>query len=140
MELEEQVMGIIINAGQSRSLCYEALHAAKAGDFATADAKMQEAAHYSREAHLVQTQLIEADEGEGKTKMTLVMVHAQDHLMTSILAKELIAELIAIYRAHLQFLPYGCFGSFQRDAWGGFAGDMEQSLVNAAREDRKSVV
>lgn len=49
MELEEQVMGIIINAGQSRSLCYEALHAAKAGDFATADAKMQEAAHYSRE-------------------------------------------------------------------------------------------
>ncbi|PLP20136.1 PTS lactose/cellobiose transporter subunit IIA, partial [Klebsiella pneumoniae] len=26
MELEEQVMGIIINAGQSRSLCYEALH------------------------------------------------------------------------------------------------------------------
>ncbi|SQC45682.1 PTS system cellobiose-specific transporter subunit IIA [Klebsiella pneumoniae] len=99
MELEEQVMGIIINAGQSRSLCYEALHAAKAGDFATADAKMQEAAHYSREAHLVQTQLIEADEGEGKTKMTLVMVHAQDHLMTSILAKELIAELIAIYRA-----------------------------------------
>ncbi|STT84301.1 PTS system cellobiose-specific transporter subunit IIA [Klebsiella pneumoniae] len=34
----------------------------------TADAKMQEAAHYSREAHLVQTQLIEADEGEGKPK------------------------------------------------------------------------
>lgn len=60
--------GIIINAGQSRSLCYEALHAAKAGDFATADAKMQEAAHYSREAHLVQTQLIEADEGEEKPK------------------------------------------------------------------------
>jgi hypothetical protein len=51
-----------------RSLCYEALHAAKAGDFATADAKMQEAAHYSREAHLVQTQLIEADEGEEKPK------------------------------------------------------------------------
>ena len=65
MELEEQVMGIIINASQSRSLCYEALHAAKAGDFSTADAKMQEAAHYSREAHLVQTQLIEADEDAG---------------------------------------------------------------------------
>ncbi len=29
MELEEQVMGIIINAGQSRSLCYEALQSAK---------------------------------------------------------------------------------------------------------------
>ncbi|WP_434661890.1 PTS lactose/cellobiose transporter subunit IIA [Klebsiella sp. MISC125] len=99
MELEDQVMGIIINAGQSRSLCYEALSCAKEGDFAAADEKMKEAAHFAREAHLVQTQLIEADEGEGKTKMTLVMVHAQDHLMTSILAKELIGELIAIYRS-----------------------------------------
>lgn len=98
MELEEQVMGIIINAGQSRSLCYEALQSAKEGDFADADDKMQQAQHFAREAHLVQTQLIEADEGEGKTKMTLVMVHAQDHLMTSILAKELVKELIEIYR------------------------------------------
>ncbi|MBV8875967.1 MULTISPECIES: PTS lactose/cellobiose transporter subunit IIA [unclassified Phytobacter] len=98
MELEEQVMGIIINAGQSRSLCYEALQSAKEGNFADADEKMQQAQHFAREAHLVQTQLIEADEGEGKTKMTLVMVHAQDHLMTSILAKELVTELIDIYR------------------------------------------
>ncbi|BBE76462.1 MULTISPECIES: PTS N,N'-diacetylchitobiose transporter subunit IIA [Enterobacteriaceae] len=98
MELEEQVMGIIINAGQSRSLCYEALQSAKEGNFADADEKMQQAQHFAREAHLVQTQLIEADEGEGKTKMTLVMVHAQDHLMTSILAKELVTELIEIYR------------------------------------------
>ncbi len=30
--------------------------------------------------------------------MTLVMVHARDHLMTSILAKELVTELIDIYR------------------------------------------
>ena len=98
MELEEQVMGIIINAGQSRSLCYEALQSAKEGNFADADEKMQQAQHFAREAHLVQTQLIEADEGEGKPKMTLVMVHAQDHLMTSILAKELVTELIEIYR------------------------------------------
>lgn len=98
MELEEQVMGIIINAGQSRSLCYEALQCAKEGDFTGADEMMVQAQHFAREAHLVQTQLIEADEGEGKTKMTLVMVHAQDHLMTSILARELVTELIEIYR------------------------------------------
>ena len=97
MELEEQVMGIIINAGQSRSLCYEALQSAKEGNFADADEKMQQAQHFAREAHLVQTQLIEADEGEGKTKMTLVMVHAQDLLMPSILAKELVTKLIDIY-------------------------------------------
>lgn len=98
MELEEQVMGIIINAGQARSLCFEALRAAKQGQFDLAKERMQEAEHYAKEAHKVQTKLIEADEGEGKTKMTLVMVHAQDHLMTSILAKELINELIEVYQ------------------------------------------
>jgi len=46
----------------------------------------------------VQTKLIEADEGEGKTKMMMVMVHAQDHLMTSILCRELATELVEIYR------------------------------------------
>ncbi|WP_058911484.1 PTS lactose/cellobiose transporter subunit IIA [Entomohabitans teleogrylli] len=99
MELEEQIMGIIINAGQSRSLSYEALREAKQGDFSAAQEKMREAAHFAREAHLVQTRLIEADEGEGKTPMTLIMVHAQDHLMTSILAREMVSELIELYRS-----------------------------------------
>ncbi|PSU33618.1 PTS N,N'-diacetylchitobiose transporter subunit IIA [Photobacterium lutimaris] len=98
MDLEEQVMGIIINAGQSRSLCYEALRHAKQGHFDEAEGLMKEAQTFANQAHLVQTQLIEADEGEGKTKMTLIMVHAQDHLMTSMLAKELVAELIELHR------------------------------------------
>ncbi len=98
MDLEEAVMGIIVNAGQSRSLCFEALRQAKQSQFSEADALLQEANTFAKEAHAVQTRLIEADEGEGKTKMTLVMVHAQDHLMTSILAKELITELVDLYK------------------------------------------
>ena len=38
MDLEEAVMGIIVNAGQSRSLCFEALRQARAGQFSEADA------------------------------------------------------------------------------------------------------
>ena len=74
-ELEEVVMGLIINSGQARSLAYGAL-------------KM---------AHLVQTKLIEGDQGEGKMKVSLVLVHAQDHLMTSMLARELVTELIELH-------------------------------------------
>lgn len=98
MDLEEEVMGIIVNAGQSRSLCFEALRQAKQGQFREADSLLAEANTYSREAHAVQTRLIEEDEGEGRMKMTLIMVHAQDHLMTSILAKELITELVDLYK------------------------------------------
>lgn len=97
-DLEEQVMGLIINSGNARSCAYEALSFAKQGNFVRAEEVMQAARAALNEAHLVQTQLIEQDQGEGKTKMTLVMVHAQDHLMTSMLARELIGELIQVYK------------------------------------------
>ncbi|MGL5334801.1 MAG: PTS N,N'-diacetylchitobiose transporter subunit IIA [Enterovibrio sp.] len=98
MDLEEQIMGIIINSGNARSSAYKALALAKQGDFAKADEQMEEARIAANAAHLVQTQLIEADMGEGKTVMTLIMVHAQDHLMTSMLARELVKELIDLHK------------------------------------------
>ncbi|AFE60909.1 PTS system N,N'-diacetylchitobiose-specific transporter subunit IIA (plasmid) [Rahnella aquatilis HX2] len=96
-DLEEVVMGLIINSGQARSLAYAALKKAKEGDFEQARSVMVQSKMALNEAHLVQTQLIEGDQGEGKTKVSLVLVHAQDHLMTSMLARELIAELIELH-------------------------------------------
>ena len=87
-ELEEVVMGLIINSGQARSLAYAALKQAKQGDFAAAKAMMDQSRMALNEAHLVQTKLIEGDAGEGKMKVSLVLVHAQDHLMTSMLARD----------------------------------------------------
>ena len=95
--LEEVVMGLIINSGHARSLAYNALKQAKQGDFATAKATMEQSRVALSEAHRVQTQLIECDEGEGKMKVSLVLVHAQDHLMTSMLARELVCELIELH-------------------------------------------
>jgi len=96
-ELEEVVMGLIINSGQARSLAYAALKQAKAGDFAAAQETMAQSRTALNDAHRVQTQLIESDQGEGRMKVSLVLVHAQDHLMTSMLARELIAELIELH-------------------------------------------
>ena len=99
-DLEEVVMGLIINSGQARSLAYAALKQAKQakqGDFAAAKTTMEQSRTALNEAHLVQTKLIESDQGEGKMKVSLVLVHAQDHLMTSMLARELVAELIELH-------------------------------------------
>lgn len=96
-DLEEVVMGLIINSGQARSLAYSALKKAKEGDFEQAREVMAQSRMALNEAHLIQTKLIEEDQGEGKTKVSLVLVHAQDHLMTSMLARELIAELIELH-------------------------------------------
>lgn len=96
-DLEEVVMGLIINSGQARSLAYTALKKAKEGDLAAAHQLMAQSREALNAAHLVQTQLIEGDQGEGKLPVTLVLVHAQDHLMTSMLARELISELIELH-------------------------------------------
>ncbi|RSB65422.1 PTS lactose/cellobiose transporter subunit IIA [Atlantibacter subterranea] len=96
--LEEAVMEIIVNAGQSRSLCFEALHAARQGNFDEANSLLREADGYSRQAHRMQTKLIEQDAGEARQPMTLIMVHAQDHLMNSLLARELCEEILHLYQ------------------------------------------
>lgn len=97
-DLEETVMELIINAGESKSCAMQALYAAKASKWEEVDALLAEATAASKRAHLVQTQLIGMDEGTGKVSVNLIMVHAQDHIMTAMLARELIEELIDVHR------------------------------------------
>ena len=98
IDLEEAVMEIIVNAGQSRSLCFEALHAARSGNINEAKLLLNEADGYARRAHLMQTRLIEQDAGEAHQPMTLIMVHAQDHLMGAMLFKDMVIEMIDLYK------------------------------------------
>ncbi len=67
------------------------------GDRAMAEEKLQEAAKELTEAHHYQTELIQNEAGGEKTDMTLLMVHAQDHLMNAMTVKDLAAELVEIY-------------------------------------------
>lgn len=96
-EFEEIIMGLIINSGQARSIAYAALKKAKQGDFAQAKKMMEQSRAALNEAHKIQTRLIGDDQGLGKTKVSLVLVHAQDHLMISMLARELVTELIELH-------------------------------------------
>ncbi len=98
MDMESTVMELIINAGEARSYAMQALRAAKQGDWAEVDNQLAESSAASKRAHDVQTMLIGLDEGCGKIPVNLVMVHAQDHIMTSMLAREMIEEMIEIQR------------------------------------------
>ncbi|QOL15560.1 PTS lactose/cellobiose transporter subunit IIA [Dickeya dianthicola] len=98
MDMESTVMELIINAGEARSCAMQALRAAKQGDWAEVDAQLAESSAASKRAHGVQTMLIGMDEGCGKIPVNLIIVHAQDHIMTSMLAREIIEELINIHR------------------------------------------
>lgn len=93
-ELEEKIFTIISYAGECRGLAYEALEAAQNGDFEGADAKMKEAESSVFKAHHVQTDLIQKEAAGEGVPISMVFVHAQDHLMTAMSEKELIKKMI----------------------------------------------
>ena len=49
-------------------------------------------------AHNAQSDLLFAEANGNKVEVGILLVHAQDHLMTSMLAIELIQELIVLHR------------------------------------------
>ena len=59
---------------------------------------MQKQTDYLQKAHNAQTDLLAAEASGQKVEMGILLVHAQDHLMTSMLAIELIQELIVLHR------------------------------------------
>ncbi|MBO6047081.1 MAG: PTS lactose/cellobiose transporter subunit IIA [Erysipelotrichaceae bacterium] len=98
MENEVQIINLIVNAGSARSSAVEAMQFAKAGDLAAADASIKSAEESVNEAHHAQTEMIQAEIRGEKAPLNLLMVHAQDHLMTSLLCIDIAKEIIDIYR------------------------------------------
>ena len=89
---------IILHAGNARSSSMEAIHFAKSGKFELALEKIAEADRSFLEAHQAQTSLLEREaNGESQT-VSILLVHAQDHLMTAMTVKEMAQEFIELYR------------------------------------------
>jgi PTS system cellobiose-specific IIA component len=95
--LEEVVFQVILHGGNGKSCAMEAIAAAKQGDFEEARAKLTEAGNALNEAHHIQTSLIQSEIRGEKTELSLLMIHAQDHLMNAITVKDLATEFVDLY-------------------------------------------
>lgn len=97
MENIEVAMGLIAGAGDSRSFCMEAIDQAKEGDFEAARVSLEKAGETMAETHDIQTQLIR-DEVQGSGQpVSLLMVHAQDHLNLALIMRDIAEELITVH-------------------------------------------
>ena len=90
--------GIIANAGDARSFAFAALEEAKAGNFEEAEKLLKKSDEAATLAHKAQTEMLFKEAQGEKTPVDVLLVHAQDHLMTSMLAVELIREMINLYK------------------------------------------
>lgn len=95
---EQEIIQIIANSGESKMKSFEALKCVKSKDFKKARELLKESRLIDLEAHNAQTKIIaQALDPEAKDAVTLLMVHAQDHYMTSQLARDLIEVLIDVF-------------------------------------------
>lgn len=96
-ETVSQAMQLLVNAGDAKQLAHQALAAARQNNLDLAGEKLAGARKKLTAAHNVQTTMLTA-EAQGKTvQLTLLLVHAQDHLMTAITYVDLAEELVALY-------------------------------------------
>ena len=91
------IMQLIMHGGDAKGNAIEAIEAAKAGDFALANEKIGESEKSLVEAHHAQTGLLTQEASGDAVELSLLMVHGQDHLMTSIAFKDLEKEIVEIY-------------------------------------------
>ena len=95
---EQEIIQIIANSGESKMKSFEALKCVKNKDFKKARDLLKESRLIDLEAHNAQTKIIaQALDPDAKDAVTLLMVHAQDHYMTSQLARDLIEALIDVF-------------------------------------------
>ena len=97
-KIVEVAMELIVGAGGAKSSAMEAIRLAKEGSFDEADAALNTAEEMLISAHHIQTDLIQRTARGEEIEVGLLMVHAQDHLMTGILAKDLAREIVDLHR------------------------------------------
>jgi PTS system cellobiose-specific IIA component len=101
VETEQIVFTIILHAGNARSHCFEALNLARIGKYKEASECLEESAKEIQKAHIIQTNLFQAEAKGEKQEISLLVVHAQDHLMNALLARDLIKEMIGMIQDRL---------------------------------------
>ena len=97
-ELELITVEIVAYAGDARSKLMIALNKAQNGEFEEAEKLVKEAEECLIGAHNSQTDILAKEAAGEDLEMSFIMIHGQDHLMTTILLKELMKHLIELYK------------------------------------------
>lgn len=94
-EIAFQIIGF---AGNARSSAMMAIRAAREGDFAEAKKLLEDADRDLHEAHGVQSRMLTQEARGDAVPVTIILVHAQDHLAGALLVRDLADEVIEIHK------------------------------------------
>ena len=97
-ELEEIAMTIIANSGAARSAAFEALQKVKNKDFDDAEALLKSADDSLQVAHEAHRKLLQLDAKGEVTSVSILLCHAQDHLMTAMLLSDMDKRFLKMFK------------------------------------------
>ncbi len=97
MDIEKMAMKLIVESGNAKSKTMEAIAVAKSGNIAGARETFRLSEQALTAAHKIQTDLIQEESDGALGTPTLLLIHAQDHLMGTILVHDLALEFIDLY-------------------------------------------
>lgn len=89
---------IVAYSGDARSKLLEAVKQAKNKNIEKCEELIKEAKECLVDAHKSQTEMIVAEAQGEALEIGFLTVHAQDHLMTTLLLQDIIENLLDIYR------------------------------------------
>ncbi len=98
MDFVETSMEIIADAGDGKSLAMEALQAAKKGNFGKADELLKKAHDSIVKAHKNHSGLLFHDADKNDVHVTMLMVHAADHLSGADIIESMAVEMVQLYK------------------------------------------
>lgn len=80
----------------------QALQSAREQQFSEADNLLEEAEKEINVAHKVQTEMIQSNARGEEINLSILLIHAQDHLMTAMLAIDLAKEILLLHKEKVQ--------------------------------------
>ena len=97
MNIEQLTMKLIVESGTAKSKDMEAIESARNGDIQDAQRLYSESDKALTAAHEIQTDLIQEEADGAESTASMILVHAQDHLMSAMLVHDFAQEFINLY-------------------------------------------
>ena len=97
---ELQMLGfeIVAYSGDARSTLLKLLREVRQGNFENIETELQDADENLKLAHNAQTKILAQEASGENLDIGFIFIHGQDHLMTTLLLRDLIQDFIALYK------------------------------------------
>lgn len=89
---------LILHSGNARSKIIQALREYREGKVEEADILLVQAEEDLNNAHQIHFKMVQKEASGEKVEFAMLLMHAEDHLMSTITMKELVKELLDLFK------------------------------------------